>query len=173
MSRGSELEMALQRPPGWPQTCKEALCLSLMGQYCWEVSKACAKAERIPNQKITFQVLVTPPIALIRVKNCALICNWGDYTCSGAIPVTYMVKNLPVMQEMWVKSLSQEDLLEKGMATHSIVLAWKFPWAEEPGRLQSMGSQRVRHGWASNTHTPVLTTGSDYCEAQVKQCKKN
>ena len=56
-----------------------------------------------------------------------------------------MVKNLPVMQEMWVKSLSQEDLLEKGMATHSNVLAWKFPWAEEPGRLQSTGLQRVGH----------------------------
>ena len=57
-----------------------------------------------------------------------------------------MVKNLPVMQEVWVQSLSQEDPLEKGMVTHSSVLAWKFPWTEEPGRLQSMESQRVRHG---------------------------
>ena len=56
-----------------------------------------------------------------------------------------MVKNLPVMQEVWVQSLSQEDPLEKGMVTHSSVLAWKFPWTEEPGRLQSMESQRVRH----------------------------
>ena len=54
------------------------------------------------------------------------------------------VKNLPAMQETWVRSLGQEDPLEKEMATHSSILAWKIPWAEEPGRLQSMGLQRVR-----------------------------
>ena len=52
-----------------------------------------------------------------------------------------MVKNLPVMQETWVPSLDQEDPLEKEMATHSSVIAWRIPWTEEPGRLQSMGSQ--------------------------------
>ena len=55
------------------------------------------------------------------------------------------VKHLPTMRETWVQSLGQEDLLEKEMATHSSILAWKIPWAEEPGRLQSMGSQRVGH----------------------------
>ena len=55
------------------------------------------------------------------------------------------VKHLPAMQETWVRSLGQEDPLEKEMATHSRTLAWKLPWTEEPGRLQSMGSQRVRH----------------------------
>ena len=55
-----------------------------------------------------------------------------------------MVKRLPAMQETWVRSLGQEDPLEKEMATHSSTLAWKIPWTEEPGRLQSMGSQRVR-----------------------------
>ena len=54
------------------------------------------------------------------------------------------VKNLPVMQEIWVQSLGQEDPLEEGMATHSGILTWRIPWTEEPGRLQSMGSQRVR-----------------------------
>ena len=49
------------------------------------------------------------------------------------------------MQEMWVSSLGQEDSLEKEMATHSSILAWEIPWTEKPGRLQSMGSQRVRH----------------------------
>ena len=49
-----------------------------------------------------------------------------------------MVKNLPVMQETWVQSLGQEDPLEKGMATHSSILAWRIPWTEEPGGLQSM-----------------------------------
>ena len=56
-----------------------------------------------------------------------------------------MVKNLPAMQETWVRSLGQEDLLEKEMATHSSILARRNPWTEEPGGLQSMGSQRVRH----------------------------
>ena len=56
-----------------------------------------------------------------------------------------MVKHLPTMQETWVQSLGQEDLMEKELATHSRILAWEIPWMEEPGRLQSMGSQRVRH----------------------------
>ena len=56
-----------------------------------------------------------------------------------------MVKRLPTMQETWVQSLGREDLLEKEMATHSSILAWKIPWMEEPGRLQPMGSQRVGH----------------------------
>ena len=59
--------------------------------------------------------------------------------------VAQMVKRLPTIWETWVQSLGQEDLLEKEMATHSSTLAWKIPWMEEPGRLQSMGSQRVGH----------------------------
>ena len=56
------------------------------------------------------------------------------------------VKNLPAMQETWVKSLDQEVPLEKEMATDSCMLAWNIPWTEEPGRLESMGSKRVRQG---------------------------
>ena len=63
------------------------------------------------------------------------------WTC----PMTQMVKNLPTVQEIQVQSLGQEDPLEKGMATHSSTLAWRIPWTEEPGGLQSMGSQRVGH----------------------------
>ena len=59
--------------------------------------------------------------------------------------VAQMVKNLPTMQETRVQSLAREDLLEKGMATHSSILAWRIPWTEEPGRLQSMGSQNFGH----------------------------
>ena len=59
-----------------------------------------------------------------------------------------MVKNLP-MEETWVASLGQEDPLEEEMATHSSILAWRIPWTEEPGRLQSMRSQRVRHNLAT------------------------
>ena len=57
-----------------------------------------------------------------------------------------MVKNLPAMQETWVQSLDQERALEEGMAIHSSILAWRIPWTEEPGGLQSIGSQRDGHG---------------------------
>ena len=56
-----------------------------------------------------------------------------------------MVKNLPAKQESQVQSLGRQDPLEKGMATHSSILAWRIPWTEELGRLQSVGSQRVGH----------------------------
>ena len=59
--------------------------------------------------------------------------------------VAQTVKHLPATRETWVRSLGREDPLEKAMAPHSSTLAWKIPWMEEPGRLQSMGSQRVRH----------------------------
>ena len=57
----------------------------------------------------------------------------------------WMVKNPPAMQETWVQPLVWEDVLEKDMSTHSSILAWEIPWTEQPGGLQSMGSQRVRH----------------------------
>ena len=63
----------------------------------------------------------------------------------SASVVAQTVKCLPTMWETWVQSLDREDLLEQEMATHSSILAWKIPWMEEPGRLQSMGSQRRRH----------------------------
>ena len=58
-----------------------------------------------------------------------------------------MVKNPPAMQETWVLSLGQEDPLENGRATYSSILAWEIPWTEEPGGLQSTGSQKVGHDW--------------------------
>ena len=67
--------------------------------------------------------------------------------------VTQMVKNLPAVQETQVRSLGREDPLEKEMATHSSVLAGRIPWTEEPGGLQSTGSQRVGNDWATNTST--------------------
>ena len=63
----------------------------------------------------------------------------------GASLVAPMVKNMLAMQETWVQSLGQKDPLEKKMATHSSILAWEIPWIEKPGKLQSTGSQRVRH----------------------------
>ena len=67
--------------------------------------------------------------------------------------VAQMVKNPPARQEIWVSSLSWEDPLEEGMATYSSILAWRIPWTEEPGRLQSTGFQRVRHDWATKHST--------------------
>ena len=69
-----------------------------------------------------------------------------------------MVKNLPAMQETWVQSLGQKDPLEKGMATHSSVLAWRITWTEESVRLQSMGLQRVGHDLATNLPPPPKGT---------------
>ena len=72
-----------------------------------------------------------------------------------------MVKRPSAMQETWVQSPGWEDPLEKEMAAHSSTLAWKIPWTEEPGRLQSMGSQRVGHNWATSlpfTSTPIWLT---------------
>ena len=82
---------------------------------------------------------------------------WPPRHPSGALPwllralMAQTVKNLPAMQETWVRSQGKEDPLEKGMATHSSILDWRIPWTEEPGGLQSMGSQRVRHDWVTNT----------------------
>ena len=63
--------------------------------------------------------------------------------CFGASLMT--VKNMPAIQETWVRSLGRKDPLEKGMATHTSILAWRTPWTEEPGGLQSIASQRVGH----------------------------
>ena len=65
--------------------------------------------------------------------------------CIGASMVAQTLKYLPAMQETWVQFLGQEDPMEKEMAIHSSTLAWKIPWTEKPGRLQSVGSQRVGH----------------------------
>ena len=79
----------------------------------------------------------------------AAACCWPQ----GASLVAQRVRNLPVMQKTQVRPLCQENALEKGMTTHSSILVWEIPWTEEPGGLQSMGSQRIRHDWENNTLT--------------------
>ena len=74
-----------------------------------------------------------------------IVSNIYGVVITWASLVARVVKNLLAMQETWVSSLGQEDPLEKGMPTHSSVLAWRIPRTEEPGGLQSMGSQRVGH----------------------------
>ena len=71
----------------------------------------------------------------------------------SGFPVAQLVKNLAATQETWVQSLGWEDPLEKEMAPHSSILAWRIPWTEEPGGLQFMGSQRVGHNRERLTHT--------------------
>ena len=74
---------------------------------------------------------------------------WLSYPSQASL-VAQLVKNLPAMQETWVRYLTWEDLLEKGMATHSTILAWWIPWAEEPGRLYSPWGRRVGQGWVTS-----------------------
>ena len=79
-----------------------------------------------------------------------------QYACGSICwtsPGAQVVKNVPAMQETWVWSLGQEDPLGKGMATHSSIIAWKIPWTEEPGGLQSIGLHRVTHDWSSLART--------------------
>ena len=81
-----------------------------------------------------------PAVYFSTFSSCLYCCVWGDLSL-----VAQTVKRLSAMWETWVPSLGREDLLEKEMAIHSNTIAWKIPWTEEPGRLQSMGSQSVKH----------------------------
>ena len=85
----------------------------------------------------------------------------NPYSISWASLVVQTVKNLPATWETQAQNLSWQDPLEKGMATHSSILAWRIPWTEEPGGLQSMGSQRVRHDWATNLYTYSTSCGRE------------
>ena len=77
------------------------------------------------------------------------------WTLGMGFPGVSVVKNLPARQNMWVQSLGQEDPLDKEMVRVSSILAWKIPWAEEPGILQSMGSQRIRHDLVTKQQQPL------------------
>ena len=82
--------------------------------------------------------------------------------------VAQRVKYLPAVQETWVWTLGREDPLEKGMATHSSILAWRSPWMEEPGRLQSTGSQRVRHDWSTSLHFTYRNLWTDIHTCHIR-----
>ena len=85
------------------------------------------------------------------------------YTTIKASLVAQRLKHLPAMWETWVRSLGRKDPLEKEKATHSSILAWRIPWTKEPGRLQSVGSQRVRHDW--ETSLSFLSFSLSFCTA--------
>ena len=88
------------------------------------------------------------------------------YTTLRASLISQLLKNLPVMRETWIQSLGWEDLLEKGIATHSSFLAWKIPWA-----IKSMGSQRVRHNWETFTSHTTLWSFPGFTHTTLQ--KKN
>ena len=111
--------------PGWQMTAH--LSFSILNTAC---------------KRLWFGCAVLP---VMRTHLCSRACSTGGF------PGSTVLKNLPAVQktqETWVQSLGREDTLENEMAIHSRILAWKIPWTEEPGGLQSMGSQRVRHDWA-------------------------
>ena len=85
-------------------------------------------------------------LSLLYGPTLTTICDyWKNHSSYGASLVAQSVKHLPAVQETQVQSLGWEDPLEKEMATHSTILAWKISWTETPGGLQSMGSQRIGH----------------------------
>ena len=125
-------------------------------------------SQRVRHDWVTFTFTVKPPRQNVTWPShvfpcCDLLCKCSFFCYAEGrflhsflplgLPVAQMVKNLPAMLEIQVWSLGQECHLEKEMATHSNILAWRIPWTEKPGELQSMGSQRVRHDWATNTFT--------------------
>ena len=94
-----------------------------------------------------------PHAPSLSLQNLKVVISAATYTSLGYRSGLAVKKPPPAqeLQEMRVQSLGQNDLLEEGMATHSSILVWRIPWTEEPGGLQSMRSQRLRHDWAMNT----------------------
>ena len=115
----------------------------LAGRYCSHIPRFVLANRQhiwIGSKRLTF---VQHPLI---TKSLTEVLNRKSLTSL----VAQTVKHLPTMWETQVQTLGQEDLLEKEVVTHSSILAWKIPWMEEPGRLQSMGSQRVGHDWATS-----------------------
>ena len=108
------------------------------------------QSKRLPSTRQSGRVKEPRRTALSHGSQSRVYGNRVGFMVIGASLVAQRLKHLPTMLETWVRSLGQEDPLEKEMATHSSILAWRTPWTEEPGRLQSTGSQRVGHDWATS-----------------------
>ena len=95
--------------------------------------------------------------------------DWNIFLCLLVLTDFLFVS---MLQETGVRSLGWEDPLEEGMATHSGILAWRIPWTEEPGGLQSIGSQRVEHEWVTNTHAHsyISSLASSRRNGLIKRC---
>ena len=106
--------------------------------------------EKFHHSFVLWQIVLPTKEGWENLKTARYSDSWLclSYVISGLPQVAQTVKNLPAMLENQVRSLGQEDPLKKGMATHSSILAWRIPLIEEPGRLQSIGFQTVRHDWS-------------------------
>ena len=140
---------------------KQRFCGTLGGGYAkwgrmYHLNLITGKHQLNPNWKTFYKITDTD-----RLRNCSGLRQMMETQRLMTSLVAQMVKSLPTMQETWVQSLGREGLLEKEMATHSRILAWKIPWTEEPGRLQSMGLQRVRHDWATSLHSTLCNPNID------------
>ena len=113
-------------------------------------------------------------------RGCLSMCDLMVTWLGQASLVTQMIKNLPARQETWEGSLGREDPLEKEMAAHSSILAWRIPWTEGLGGIQSMGSQRGGHDWATSTFTfwigqfsrIEVSMGCSECDQRYKKGNK-
>ena len=106
------------------------------------------KTKQIKISALRASILIRENKDLCDTYTCTHV--FGDWFVCMASLVAQRLKCLPAMQETWVRSLGREDPLEKEVATHSSILAWRIPWMKEPGGLQSTGSHRVRHDWATS-----------------------
>ena len=132
-------QVAWKKPRGsWPSRCVFSLLLAPVSS---------PRRETVLEQEGLVWLLVmclgTGCIIQTWIKD--LDCFWCVASISASNGWAQTAKNLPAMQVTWIQFLGQEEPLEKGMATHSSILAWRIPWTEEPGRLESMGLKRVRH----------------------------
>ena len=114
---------------------------------CWDPWNR-KQIQCYPGRLETFYVLESALILWILIPWILI----PSFPFDWASLVAQLAKNLRAMKKSWVRSLGQEDPLEKEMATHSSTLAWRTPWTEEPGRVHSIGSQGARHNWETNFH---------------------
>ena len=139
-----------------------------MAWPCLHISEDIAKTHTVVSQTLSEKQTTNQwhPSKIRAFRNCPpiLFSYWiyNIHLYIIYIMVAQTVRNLPTMQDTWVQSLGQEDPLEKGMATHSSILACRIPWTEEPGGLQSMRLQRVGHDWATNSNFSYLCCYSSY-----------
>ena len=126
-----------------------------LGRAGWKTTEQCVRAWDSNAYSVT---PAWTTARLTDVSHLSTIYSESSYYLQPTLAslVAQMVKNLPTMWETQVQSLGQEDSLEKGMATHSTMLAWRILWTEEPGGLRSMGSQRVGHEWATKHSSAYL-----------------
>ena len=116
---------------------------------CVIITYKCRKPKRFQYPFLTYTQDIENSQVLCCVSHLSRLVSWPS-TSSEGFPGGSVVMSPPAKQETRLRSLGQEDPLEKEMAIHSSILAWRIPWTEEPGRLQSTGSQRVGHDWATS-----------------------